>query len=77
VFLQQLFLGCIPVGMAVDARRRAVGSPTSVGNTAVCIKDLCEVGLLLLNELLQLGDLANLLESKDLVSLVSVDSQTS
>jgi hypothetical protein len=54
-----------------------VGSPTSVGNTAMCVKDLCEIGLLLLDELLQLGDLADLLEGKDFVSLVSVDGQTS
>jgi hypothetical protein len=54
-----------------------VGSPTSVCNTAMCVKDLCEIGLLLLDELLQLGDLADLLEGKDLISLVSVDCQTS
>lgn len=63
--------------MAVDARRRTVGGPTGVCNTAVCVEDLCEVGLLLLDELLQLGDLADLLESKHLISLVSVDCQTS
>ena len=63
--------------MAVDARRRTVGSPAGVGNTAVCVKDLCEIGLLLLDELLQLGNLADLLESKHLISLVSVDRQTS
>jgi hypothetical protein len=43
----------------------------------MCVKDLCEIGLLLLNELLQLGNLADLLEGKDLISLVSVDGQTS
>ena len=63
--------------MTVGTRRRTVGSPASVGNTAVCIKDLCEIGLLLLDELLQLGDLADLLESEHLISLVSVDRQTS
>ena len=54
-----------------------MGSPAGVGNTAVCVKDLCEIGLLLLDELLQLGNLADLLESKHLISLVSVDRQTS
>jgi hypothetical protein len=63
--------------MAVDTRRRTVGSPASVGDTAMCVKDLCEIGLLLLDELLQLGDLADLLEGKDLISLVSVYGQTS
>jgi hypothetical protein len=63
--------------MAVDARRGTVGGPASVGNTAVCVKDLVEIGLLLLDELLQLGDLADLLESKHFISLVSVDGQTS
>lgn len=77
LFPLQLFLSCIPVRVAVDTRRRAVGGPTSVGNTGMCVKDLCEVGLLVLDELLQLGDLANLLESEHFISLVSVDRQTS
>lgn len=76
-FLLQLFLWCIPVRVAVDTRRRTMGGPTSVGNTSVHVKNLCEVGLLVLDELLQLGDLANLLESVHLISLVSVDRQTS
>lgn len=76
-FPLQLFLSCIPVRVAVDTRRRTVGGPTSVGNAGVCVKDFCEVGLLVLDELLQLGDLADLLESKHFISLVSVDRQTS
>ena len=67
----------VPVRVAVDARWGTVGGPTSVCNTGVCVKNLCEVGLLLLDELLQLGHLANLLESEDLISLVAVDCQTS
>jgi hypothetical protein len=47
-----------------------------VCNTGVVVKDLCEVGLLLLDELLQLGDLANLLVGKDLVLLVAIDGDT-
>jgi hypothetical protein len=42
----------------------------------VVVKDLGHVGLLLLDELLQLGDLANLLEGKDLVLLVAIDGNT-
>jgi hypothetical protein len=62
--------------MAVDARRRAVGGPSGVGNTSVRVEDLGEVEVLLFNELLQRGDLANLLDCVDLVLLVSVDGKT-
>jgi hypothetical protein len=48
-----------------------------VSNTAVRIKDLCEVGLFGVNQLLQLCYLANLLVGKDFVSLVSINGQTS
>jgi len=54
-----------------------VGGPACVCNADVGIEDLVEVGLLLLDECLELRNLANLLERKDLVSLVSVDCQTS
>lgn len=67
----------IPVRVAVDTRGRTVGGPAGVGNAAVCVKDLCEIGLLLLDEFLQLGDLADLLEREHFISLVSVDRQTS
>ena len=63
--------------VAVEARWRTVGGPTSVCNSGVRVKDFCEIWLLLLDELLELGYLAHLLESKDLVSLVTVDCQTS
>ena len=66
-----------PVWMAVESRRSTVGSPAGVSNASVRVKDLCHVGLALLNELLELGDLANLLESKDLILLVPVDRETS
>jgi hypothetical protein len=42
----------------------------------VVVKDLGHVGRLGLDELLQLGDLANLLEGKDLVLLVAIDGNT-
>lgn len=67
----------VPVRVAIDARWRTVGGPTSVCDTNVGIEDLCEVWLLLLDELLELCDLANFLECENLVSLVSVDCQTS
>lgn len=66
----------VPVGVAVQARRRTVGSPAGVGNASVRVEDLVGVGLGLLDELLELGDLADLLEGKDLVLLVAVDSET-
>jgi hypothetical protein len=62
--------------MAVDTRGGTVGRPSCVGNTGVRVKDLVEVEVLLLDELLQRGDLANLLDSVDLVLLVTVDSKT-
>ena len=62
--------------VAVDARGRAVGGPSGVCNTGVRVEDLGEIWLLLCNELLQLHDLANLLEGEDLVLLVAIDRQT-
>lgn len=62
--------------MAVEPRWLSVGSPSGVGDTGMRVEDLCEIGLLLLDELPQLGDLADLLEGKDLVLLVSIDGQT-
>jgi hypothetical protein len=61
--------------MAVEAGRGAVGGPSCVCNASVRIEDLGHVGLLLLDQLLQLDDLTDLLESKDLVLLVAVDGQ--
>lgn len=62
--------------MAVDARWRAVGGPAGVCDAGVGVKDFCEIWLLLLDQLLELGDLANLLEGKDFVALVAVDCET-
>ena len=66
----------IPVGMAVDTGGGTVGRPSCVGDTGVRVKDLSEVEVLLLNELLERGDLANLLDGVDFVLLVTVDSET-
>ena len=60
--------------VAVDTRWRTVGGPSGVCNTGVRVEDLGEIWLLLLNELLQLCDLADLLERKDLVLLVAINS---
>ena len=62
--------------MAVDPRRRAVGGPSGVFNAAVRVEALLKVDLLGADELLELGDLANLLEGKDLVLLVAIDGNT-
>lgn len=45
-------------------------------NTGMRIENLVQIRLLLLNQLLQLSHLADLLESKDLVLLVTIYSQT-
>lgn len=66
----------LPVGMAVDSRRLAMGSPAGMSNASMGVIDLGEVGLGLCNQLLQLGDFAHLLEGKDLILLVAVNSET-
>jgi hypothetical protein len=65
-----------PVGMAVNTGRGAVCCPPRVGNAGMRVENLGEVGLGLLDELLQLGYLAHLLEGKNLVLLVSIDGET-
>lgn len=65
--------GYLPVGVAVKPGRGAVGSPSRVGNAGMRVEDLGEIWLLLLDELLELGDLADLLEGENCVLLVTVD----
>ena len=62
--------------MAVEGRWGTMGSPASVSNASMRIEGLGQVDTRLSNELLQLGHLANLLEGKDFIFLVSVDGQT-
>jgi len=62
--------------MAVEARGGAVGGPSSVGNADVRVEDLGLIHAGLGDELLQRGDLADLLDGKDLILLVAVDGQT-
>lgn len=47
-----------------------------MSNAGVGVKDLVHVGLVLLDELLQLVDLADLLEGEDFTAAVAVDGQT-
>jgi len=63
--------------MAVETRRLAVSGPASVCNTGVGIKDLLHVDIALFNELTEFGHLADLLESKHFILLVTIDGQTS
>ena len=62
--------------MAVGGGRGTVGGPACVGNAGVRVKDLVEVHLGLVDELPQLGHLADLLEGQDLILLVAVDGET-
>lgn len=62
--------------VAVDTRWGTVGGPSGVCNTGVRVEDLGEIWLLFRNKLLQLDDLADLFECKDLILLVSINSQT-
>lgn len=62
--------------MAVHAGRRAVSGPPGVGNAAVRIEGLGKVELRLIYELLELGNLADLLEGVHLLLLVAIDGKT-
>lgn len=53
-----------------------MGGPPRVGNAGVRVKDLVEVEVLLLHQLLQRSDLAHLLDGVDLILLVAVDGKT-
>lgn len=63
--------------MAVDTRWGTVSGPSGVGDTGVRVEDLVEVEVLLLDKLLQRGDLADLLDGVDLILLVTVNGKTS
>lgn len=65
------------MGVAINTRRLAVGRPSGVRDTGVRIKDLCEVGLLLGDELLELCYLADFLERKYFILLVTINGETS
>lgn len=59
--------------VAVSAGRGSVSSPSGVSDAAVRVEDLCEIQVGLVDEFLQLGNLAHLLEGKNLVLLVTID----
>lgn len=67
----------VPVRVAVDTRRRTVCSPPGVRNADMGVKLECRIWLRLLNELLQLLNLAHLFECVDLILLVAVDCNAS
>ncbi len=52
----------LPVRMAVGSAGRTVGSPSGVCDASVRVEDLLEVGVGLVNKLLQLSYLADLLK---------------
>lgn len=53
-----------------------MGGPSGVCNAGVRVEDLGLVEVALLDELLEGGDLADLLDGEDLVLLVTVDGET-
>lgn len=53
-----------------------MGCPSGVSDTGMGIENLGEVGLRFVDELLELGDLANLLECENLVLLVAIHCYT-
>ena len=62
--------------VAVETGRLAVRGPAGVCDADVRVEEYLDVGLLLFYYLLELGDLADLLEGKHLVLLVAIDGQT-
>jgi hypothetical protein len=62
--------------MAIEPGRTAVSGPAGVCNAGMAVKDLGQVDVRGIDELAELGDLANLLEGNDLVLLVAVDAET-
>ena len=52
-----------------------MGGPSGVSDTGVRVEDLVQVETLLLDELLQRGNLANLLHRKNFILLVTIDRE--
>lgn len=63
------------MGMAIQTGWLTVSSPTSVCNPGVRVENFGHVWLGFGNELLELGNLANLLESHNHVLLVSIHAE--
>lgn len=63
--------------MAIQTGRGPVGGPAGMSDTSMGIKQLVQIGFRFGDELLQFGNLAHLLEGKDLVFLVAIDGEPS
>lgn len=53
-----------------------MSGPSRMSDTSMCIKDFAEIWLALLDQLPQLDNLADLFESKHLIPLIPINSQT-
>ena len=60
------------MGMAIETGRLTVSSPSSVCDARMRIKHLGQIWFGIRDELLELGDLADLLESENLILRVTV-----
>lgn len=67
----------VPVRMTIESRWLTVGSPTGVCYTSVRIEGLLHVDFGLCNQVLQFGNFAHLLEGKDFIFLVAINSEAS
>lgn len=66
----------IPVGMAVNARWLPVRGPPGVSNPGMGNEGSVKIGLRLFDQLLQLCNLADFLESKNFAFLVPINCNT-
>jgi hypothetical protein len=72
----QMMTGYVPVGVAVDAGWLSVGGPPGVGNTGMGNKGGIKIRLGILDQLLQLCNLANLLERENFVLIIPINCYT-
>lgn len=63
-----------PVRMTVDTRRSAVSCPSCVRDACMRIENLGEIRLLVLDQLLQFGNLSDFLEGENLVLFIAINS---
>jgi hypothetical protein len=67
----------LPVRVTIEWGRLTMRSPSSMGNTGMCHEFLVHVDMLLVNELPQCRDFADLLEEIDFILAVTIHSDTS
>jgi hypothetical protein len=72
----QVVTDYVPVGVAVDAGRLSVSGPPGVSNTGMGNKGSIKIRLGILDKLLQLCNLANLLERENFVLIIAIDCYT-